>query len=371
MDPRYRIENTDDIISPTLIVFREILESNIARMIEIAGDAARLRPHAKTHKTRQVAQLLLAAGIGKHKCATFPEAEMLADAGAKDIFLAYNLVGPNIGRAVKFRQRYPDVTFSVTADHQQPIAALGKAISEAETSINVLLDIDPGLHRTGLEVGAKAKTLYRQIAETAGLTPGGLHLYDGQNRQTPLAERSLAVEACWNVATTFRDELVAAGYPVPRIAAGGTGSFPIYAAQNDDVLELCPGTVVFYDSGYERRFPDLNFTPAALLLTRVISRPTANRVTFDLGHKACAADPPAGDRLYFPDVPDAKEVLHSEEHLVLETSHAEQFQPGDETLAIPRHICPTTALHRQLHIVSDCRWSETWEVTARDRRLTI
>jgi D-serine deaminase-like pyridoxal phosphate-dependent protein len=118
-------------------------------------------------------------------------------------------------------------------------------------------------------------------------------------------------------------------------------------------------------------FPDLRFTPAALLLTRVISRPTANRITLDLGYKAVASDPPAGNRLLFPDLPDAHAVLQNEEHLVLETSRAEEFRPGNELLAIPKHVCPTSALHKQAFVVSGGRVVDRWSVDARDRWLSI
>src|SRR6478736_3519835 len=94
MDASYRIEDTSRIISPGLIVFRELMEANLDAMIRIAGTAGRLRPHCKTHKMPQVTKIELARGIRKHKCATFAEAEMLADAGVSDIFLSYNLVGP-------------------------------------------------------------------------------------------------------------------------------------------------------------------------------------------------------------------------------------------------------------------------------------
>jgi D-serine deaminase-like pyridoxal phosphate-dependent protein len=94
-------------------------------------------------------------------------------------------------------------------------------------------------------------------------------------------------------------------------------------------------------------------------------------LTLDLGTKACASDPPMGKRLVFPDLPDAVQVLHNEEHLVLETSRAEEFRPGNELLAIPRHICPTTALHRQVYVVAGGRVAERWDVVARDRWLTI
>ena len=370
-DPRYRIEDTSDIFTPALLVFRELLEQNLDTMIRIAGRPDRLRPHCKTHKIAEITQFQLAKGVAKHKCATLAEAEMLARTGVGDIFLAYNLVGPNILRAVRLLQAYPDIRLAVTADHPQPVAALGQAMHGAGLSIDVLLDIDVGMHRTGMEVGAEALALYRQIAGTPGLRPGGLHVYDGQNHQTAVAERRAAVHAGWQRVVPFRDQLMSEGLPVPRIVAGGTGTFPVYAAIDDPTLELSPGTTVFYDAGYTDAFPDLPFQVAAVLLTRVISRPGPDRLTVDLGTKACASDPPAGRRLVFPDLPEAEQVLQNEEHLMLKTPRAEQFQPGDELLAIPWHICPTTALHKQVYVVSAGRLVARWDVAARDRWLTI
>jgi D-serine deaminase-like pyridoxal phosphate-dependent protein len=370
-DPRYTIADTSAMLSPSVVVFRDLVEQNLDEMIRIAGRASRLRPHCKTHKMREIIQMLLARGITRHKCATIAEAEMLAAAGARDIFLAYNPVGPNIHRVAKFLERHRDVEFAVTADHAGPIAALGDVLAPAGLKVNVLLDIDCGQHRTGVAAGRAARKLYEQIAHTPGLIPGGLHLYDGHNHQTDVGARREAVLAGWRPAAALRDDFEQAGLPVPRIVAGGTGSFPIFAAIDDPAIELSPGTIVFNDWGYRQTFPDLNFTPAAMLLTRVISRPTDNRVTFDLGYKAVASDPPAANRVMFPDLPDAKIVLQNEEHLVIETNEASRFQPGDELLALPRHICPTCALHQQVYVVAGGRLVGAWQVAARDRVLTI
>jgi D-serine deaminase-like pyridoxal phosphate-dependent protein len=251
------------------------------------------------------------------------------------------------------------------------MAALGAAMHDCGLSIDVLLDIDTGMHRTGLTVGPAARTLYEQIAATPGLVLGGLHVYDGHNHQAAVAERRAAVHADWDRVVGFRDELVSAGLPVPRIVAGGTGTFPIYAAIDDPTLELSPGTCVFHDAGYAAAYPDLHFQIAVVLLTRVVSRPGPERLTVDLGYKACASDPPAGKRLVFPELPDAQQVLQNEEHLVLQTPLASQFQPGDELFAIPWHICPTTALHKQVCVVVGGRIVGRWDVAARDRQLTI
>ena len=371
MDPRYRVSGTSLIITPALLVFHHILEGNIDHMLQIAQVPSRLRPHCKTHKMQEVIRLQLTKGVAKHKAATFAEAEMLAEAGAKDVLLAYHVVGPNVARVVRFLETYPDVAFSVIADHRGPITELGKAVSAAHCSIEVLLDIDTGLHRTGIQLGSMATELYRTIIETEGLQPGGLHYYDGQNHQVDVGQRRCAVNAVWDSIADFRDTLLEQGYPVPRIVAGTTGSFPILASIHDPTMELCPGTCVFHDVGYGETFPDLPFVPAALLLTRVISRPTADRVTLDLGYKAVASDPPFDRRVTFPDIPDAQVVLQNEEHLVIHTSRAKELQPGDEMLAIPFHVCPTSALQKQAYVVRNEQVVERWDIAARDRQLTI
>lgn len=372
MNDSYKIADTSSIISPGLIVFREMVASNLDQMVAIARDPAKLRPHCKTHKTRQIVQMELDRGITKHKCATFAEAEMLAEVGVKDIFLAYSLVGPNIRRAVQFVERYPDIEFMITGDHADPITQLAKAMTAAGQTIGVVLDIDTGQHRTGLPVGPAAKEIYRLIVASKGLKPAGLHCYDGHQHQENRNERRVAVNIEWDKVSAFRTELEVDGMPVPRVVCGGTASFPIYAEKADDrSIEMSPGTCVYNDIGYSQHFPDMVFPPATAILTRVISRPTPDRITLDLGYKAVASDPPVGQRVSFPDLPDAVQVLQNEEHLVLQTSRANEFKPGDELLAIPRHICPTSALHRAVYVVENGRVTETWEIASRDRWITI
>jgi D-serine deaminase-like pyridoxal phosphate-dependent protein len=159
---------------------------------------------------------------------------------------------------------------------------------------------------------------------------------------------------------------------VPRLVVGGTPTFPVFARLDLPGLECSPGTCFLHDHGYGSRFADLaGFRPAALLLTRVISRPTPTRLTLDLGYKAVASDPPAGKRCVLLDVPDYVPLLQNEEHFVVETPAAGRFNPGDAVLAVPTHVCPTVALHRLAHVVEDGRVTGTWDVAARDRVLTV
>jgi D-serine deaminase-like pyridoxal phosphate-dependent protein len=372
MHSQYRIADTSAIYSPALLFYKDLIRRNIARAVEMAGDPQRLRPHVKTHKTREIVRLELEAGITKHKCATLAEAEMVAGCGAPDVLIAYPLVGPNCGRLARLAALYPRTRFGVTADHPAAVEALSQAVDAAGQIVDVLLDVDMGMQRTGIAPGPAAVELYRLIARLPGLRPGGIHAYDGHNHQESFAERQAAAQGQLEPVRKLRAALEQEGLPVPRLVVGGTPTFPVFARLDLPGLECSPGTLVLHDQGYGTRYADMTgFTPAALLLTRVVSRPTADRVTFDLGYKAVASDPPAGKRLTLLDVPEYQAVLQNEEHLVIETPAAERFRPGDEVLAIPTHVCPTCAMHRQAYVVEGGRVTGTWDIVGRDRVLSV
>ena len=127
---------------------------------------------------------------------------------------------------------------------------------------------------------------------------------------------------------------------------------------------------MLYDNSYLTRYPDLPFTPAALLLTRVVSHPGPGRVCLDLGYKAVASDP-VGARARLLEIDDARQVVHSEEHMVIETARAESIPIGTRSVRDPTHVCPTVALHRRAYVIEDGQVVGQWEVTARDRVLGI
>lgn len=365
-----RISGTDAIFSPALVFFKRDIERNIAEIVRLAGDARRLRPHVKTHKTREIVQMELKAGIGKHKAATLAEVEMVAGCGAPDVMLAYPVVGPNVGRLIRLMQAYRDCRFSVTMDNAEAIKALSAALSKTGMTLDVILDLDVGMHRTGIAPGPEAAGLYELIHRSPGLRAAGLHVYDGHNHQASLAEREAAVRALLSPVLAFRTQLEARGMPVPRLVAGGTPTFPVFARMDLPGLECSPGTCVLNDDGYGSKFTEMNgFVPAAMLLTRVISKPLPNRLTLDLGYKAVASDPPAGKRLVLQGLNDYTAVLQNEEHLVIETPRARDIPIGHEFLAVPTHVCPTCAMHQRAYVVEEGKIIGTWDIVARDRVL--
>jgi D-serine deaminase-like pyridoxal phosphate-dependent protein len=372
---RYRLNDPDRLLSPSLLIERTLLRRNLETMIRLARDPRRLRPHVKTHKMAAIVRMGESMGIRKHKCATIAEAEMVAAAGGEgtDVLLAYPVVGPNLARLARLLRAFPATTFRALVDDHDAAVRLSGAMGEAGRPLSVLIDLDVGMGRTGIAPDDSAVALATRVARLPNLTLDGLSAYDGHIHDTDVEARRKAVTVGLERTMALRDRLVALGLPVPRLVMGGTPTFPIHAALDESGFEVecSPGTCTLHDVSYATRYPDLPFTPAAFLLGRVISRPRPDRLCLDLGHKSVAADPPAGNRLTLLDIPDATPGVHSEEHLVVETPHAGDFPPGSPVRALPTHVCPTCALHRRAYVIEGGELVDEWEITARDRTLSI
>ncbi len=369
MDQKYHIQNVEKIPSPALVVYLELVQQNIDRAIAMVdGVVSKLRPHAKTHKTAQIIEMEREAGILKHKCATLREAEMLAQAGIEDILIAYQMVGPNITRFVLLQEKYPDAEFKVIVDHVDAVTALSEAAMAHGLNVKVMLDLDVGMHRTGVAVGKAAVDIYECIDQSDGLQPWGLHVYDGHIHDEDLLARRTACNQSLAQVEQMQDMLSAIELEVPLVVMGGTPTFPIYAETRG--VESSPGTFVFHDYNYVSHYPDLGFTPAALLLSRIISIPTPSRITLDLGHKAIAADP-VGARGTILNVENAEVDTQHEEHWAINIPIDTQVHIGQEVYVCPTHICPSVALHPFYYVIdTDGYCRETWEVTARNRQVT-
>ncbi len=364
----YQLTNEAEVASPALLLFEERIEANLQLMLKIAGGPARLRPHVKTHKLGPLVRRQMVLGISKFKCATIAEAEMCAREGAPDVLLAMPMVGPNATRLCALMRRFPQTQFSALVDSEATIRALDAAAQEATLTPGVFLDLDCGQHRTGVPAGAEAVELYRMMTNAPGLDVAGLHAYDGHIHEADVAKRRAQCDTAFAPVLALRRELQSAGMPVPDLIAGGSPTFPFHAKHPD--RECSPGTTVLWDFGYGDKFADLPFLPAAVLLTRVISKPGPNRLCLDLGHKAVAAENPQ-PRVRLLELPDAEAVMHSEEHLVIETPRAAEFPVGAALHGIPRHVCPTVALYSEATLVRDGAAAECWPILARARRITF
>jgi D-threonine aldolase len=370
MTPWYAISNADAVASPTVLVYPDRVARNLQRMIELAGDAKRLRPHVKTHKLAQIVALKRSAGIDKFKVSTIAEAEMTAQAGGRDILLAHQPSGPNIARLVALMQAYPQVAWSTLTDDAGNLAAIAAAVQAAGLELTVYLDLNVGMNRTGIVPGDEAAAIYQAICSTPGIVPGGLHAYDGHLQNPDDDALAQQVEQTFAPVWALRNRLLERGLPVPRLIASGTPTFAIMARRPGIEVEVGAGTAVLWDFGQEKACPSHRMINAAVLMTRVISKPTPDRLCLDLGHKSVASEM-IHPRVQLFGLEDAVAVTHSEEHLVVQTPRAADYRVGDVIYGIPRHICPTMALHSEVWAVNDGRADEVWPVTARARRITI
>ena len=364
----FHIENEAELPSPALLLYQDRIEHNLQLMLQIAGGPSRLRPHVKTHKLAPLIARQVELGITKFKCSTIAEAEMTAAAGGKDIMLAMPCVGQNAHRYAQLATLYPDAVFSTIADDEETIRFVAAAAQQARVNIPVYLELDCGMGRTGIVPGTHAMFLAKSIKETPRLGLAGLHAYDGHIHAASLEEREAMCEEAFKPVLQFRDELQGQGVIVKELVAGGSPTFGIHARYPDRTLS--PGTTVLWDFGYGDKHPDLPFLPAAVVLTRVISKPGLDRLTVDLGHKSVAPENPH-PRVRFEEIPDAEFLMQSEEHLVMKLEQRERFLIGQALHGIPRHVCPTVSMHGEAVIVANGRAVDRWPITARNRRISV
>jgi len=365
----YEIENIDDIDSPALVVYPERVTSNIRTAKSMVQDVSMLRPHVKTHKSPDAARLQISEGITRFKCATIAEAEMLALEGAKDVLLAYQPVGPKVRRLRALVRQYSRTTFGCLVDDTAAAIQIAGAFANEPEPLRVFLDLNVGMNRTGVAPGGAAVQLYNECSSMKGIRPVGLHAYDGHIHDEDPRVRGQHCDSTFAAVGAMQQELARKGTGVPMIVAGGSPTFPMHARRAG--VECSPGTFVYWDKGYLDGLPDQNFLPAALVIARVISRPSAHVLCLDLGHKSVAAENDLHHRVFFLNAPGAEVLSQSEEHLVLRTNDSASHAVGEVFYGMPFHICPTCALYDRATTVVNHRAHGEWTMVARDRSITL
>lgn len=361
--PWFTIDNIEQIDSPALVVYPDRIQTNIDRMIQMAGSADKLRPHVKTYKMEEVVRLQMKKGIFKFKCATIAEAEMLGNAGAKEVLLAYQPVGPKIERLLKLVNQFPQTTFAALVDNHNTARAIGKTFDQAGKTLAVFLDLDVGMHRTGIPADDHAFALYMFCEQTKGIQPAGLHMYDGHIGDKDLEKRKSKCHEAFQAVEKLAARIAEHQGRQPIMVAGGSPTFPIHAQRLE--VECSPGTCMLWDWGYGQKLPEQNFLFGALVVSRVISKLEKNLICTDLRYKSIAAENPL-PRVHFLNLPEAKQVLQNEEHLVLEVEDNRHIEIGEVLYGLPLHICPTVALYEKAYVVEEHKINEEWKVLARD-----
>lgn len=365
----YLINNIEHTDSPALIIYLNRVEKNIELLKGMIDDVQRLRPHAKTHKAKEPALLMMKAGIGKFKCATIAEAEMLAGIRAPDVLLAYQPIGPKAERFISLIKKYPDTKFSCLVDNIDCALQLSRMAESAGFKIPVYIDLNVGMNRTGITPDDKAIELYENCLQLNGVVPIGLHAYDGHIHDEEPGLRQRRCDEAFLPVQKLADALSTKGFAEPVLVVGGSPTFPFHAKRKK--VECSPGTFIYWDAGYRQGLAEQPFVPAALVISRVISLPDDTTICTDLGHKSVSAENELTKRISFINAPELKAVGQSEEHLVVKADKGHNFQIGDVLYGLPFHICPTCALYEKAFVVENGLIATEWEIVARDRKITV
>ncbi len=363
----YTLRDPESIPTPAMLVYREVVERNIAALCELVGGGQQLLVHVKTHKSLEVAKSQLRAGVAGFKVATLTELEMVLEAGAALAVLAYPMAQPlKVERFTELCAAYPDAAVHALVSQPLHVERLAESGASRRQPLRTLLDLDVGMARTGTPPDLAAEELYRSVHENEHLVAAGLHAYDGHEHEPERVRREALAEIHVGRIKHFRDRLRARRWPVELIVVGGSFSFPYYA--REEGIHGSPGTAVYWDNSYARLMPDMPFRWAAFVLTQVVDMfPLRGRFTTDLGSKAIGADKPLEQRAALPTLPQARLVQQSEEHGVFETPGALPAV-GSYLLAVPGHVCTTTVRYpHSLWIDQDGNVTGVNEHTARDR----
>ena len=365
----FEIENIDEIDSPSLVLYENRLDYNIQKMLDmVEGHTDQLMPHVKTSKMPEVIKRMVTLGITNFKASTIAEAEITANAGAKHILIAHQLVGPKITRFLNLITCFPKTRFATLLDNMESASQLNALAHEKGIEIDFYIDINSGMNRSGISLGSELDKFLEKLAEYKSLVFRGLHVYDGHIRQPDFSLRKNEVEQQFKAVEVLFSGLKSQ-HPNLKLVCGGTPSFTSHLSDKERICS--PGTCMLWDWGYGDKLKEQVFQYACILVTRVISKPIQGIVTIDLGHKSVAAENPIQNRVKFLNISDYELLSQSEEHGVLSVKHWNRFKVGDVLYGVPYHICPTINLHDEVSVIRNHRKMDTWEIKARRRKIEI
>jgi D-serine deaminase-like pyridoxal phosphate-dependent protein len=333
-----------------------IMERNIRRMADFFRDGpCRLRPHFKAHKTPEISRRQLSAGsCSGLTCATVSEAEVAADL-CDDLLIANELVGS--GKCERVARLARRVRMTVAVDSEAGLAAIGRAARNAGVSVGVVVDVNVGQMRCGVEPGHEAVQLARRVTSVDGVTLRGLMGYEGHLVSvSDRDERETRTRASMVGLVESAAMLRASGLPCELVSAGGTGTYDI-SGRVTGITEIQAGSYVLMDTDYGQL--DVPFEQAFWVLGTVISRPEPRRIVVDCGHKSMTRD----HGLPSPrDLEGATVVSLNDEHATIAVPSDCHAQIGDQVFMRPSHTDPTINLHDVFYALEGDRVVDVWPI---------
>jgi D-serine deaminase-like pyridoxal phosphate-dependent protein len=355
----------DDIQTPAAVVDLSVVRANVAAMQQTMDDAGvRLRPHAKTHKCVEVAWLQLEAGASGLTVGTLGEAEVFADAGVDDLFVAYPVYADE-SRGKRLRELHERTRLAVGVDSEEGIAALARATLGAATPLEVVIEVDSGGHRTGVAAPGDVSRLARAI-EDSGLRLRGVFTHGGHGYRGDDARAAAARDEVETLARA-RDELAAAGFGVDVLSAGSTPTAELSA--HAPVSEQRPGTYVFNDAQQVVLGAVAPTAVAFFVVATVVSAAVPGQVIVDAGAKAVSRDahPILPGFGWLTDRGLPLRTMNDYHGFVDIAEGSPLPRVGDRVIVVPNHVCPTVNLYDELVVVDQGSVVDTWRVAARGR----
>ena len=352
-----------DIDTPALLLDLDAFEGNLDRMAALlAPTGAKLRAHAKTHKSPVIAHQQLRRGAIGQCVQKIAEAEILAWGGVPNILVSNQIVGD--AKLARFAALAGLAQIAICADHPHHVARLEAAAAHAARRLTVLVEIDVGMVRAGIAPGPDAVALAEHIAASPHLIFGGIQAYHGsaQHLRTP-EQRTAAIDAAVNDTRCTVEQLRQRGLPCPIIGGAGTGTFELEAASGI-YTEIQAGSYCFMDADYARNGggASAGFQHALFVLATVMSQSRPGLAVLDAGHKALPTDsglPLLANR------PGLAYTGASDEHGKLEWTEGQGAQLGEKLRLIPGHCDPTVDRFDWYVGVRQGRVECLWPVTAR------
>jgi D-serine deaminase-like pyridoxal phosphate-dependent protein len=331
-----------DLDTPVLLIELDTVERNVAEMAKVAADAGvRLRPHTKTHKSPEIAEIQRAAGASGITVAKLGEAEVMVDAGFDDVLVAYPIWGE--AKLARLRALLERASIRVSLDSVEVAEGIGRVGRDVGRDVPVLVEVDTGLHRMGRPPGAPTVELALEIAGVPGVEVLGLLTHAGHAYWSPGgAELQAIAEAEGRDLVSTAEACERAGLPIREVSVGSTPTARAVASV-EGVTEIRPGTYVFNDVQQLRLGSATEEDCAARVLVTVVARPSSERFVIDAGTKAFTADgtdgPPFPGRGLVLGRPDLVLDLMTEEHGIGHVEGDGDLRIGDRLEIVPLHVC--------------------------------
>lgn len=359
-DKWYEFEGVSDLDTPSVIFYENRILYNIAELLNwVNGDTARLRPHIKTFKCRNILDLYKKNDILKVKSATIRETQLAAESGIPDVLMSYQLNNQKINRFIDLIHTYPHTRFSTIIDNYETAFAIHQKAKAHNCTIDYFVDVNVGMNRTGFSDLQGLEQFMDTLTPLNHLKFRGFHAYDGHLTGFDWLERTKKCVENYNILHQIIGKRP--DFAHLEIVAGGSNTFPYYAKMTNAVCS--PGTFVLWDDNYSIHLPEQSFLSAALLVAQVVSIPQKNTICIDIGYKAVSSENSLDKRLRVLNYDNLVPIAHSEEHLVLQHPENINIPIGTVIYALPYHICPTVALYNKAFVVNQHKLVAEWEIT--------